>query len=292
MQLEVQIAAKKVADVFKIEPGAVMATIEVESGGRTFAHVDGRKEPLIRFEGHYFYRRLSGEKRDRAVAAGLASPKAGAIPNPRTQAARWELLNRAAEIDAEAAFESISIGVGQVMVAHWQWLGYDSPTAMVNEARHSLDGQILQMFKFIQKAGLIDALRRKDWTAFARGYNGPAYARFGYHTKLAAAYAKFAGRDGPAAESGILKLGSHGAGVREVQALLVRAGHPINVDGEFGPSICLPRTWARDAIAAGGNYGEIFERNLGQQSALNLARGLNAQWSARPSGLIYALPIR
>jgi formamidopyrimidine-DNA glycosylase len=41
-----------------------------------------------------------------------------------------------------------------------------------------------------------------------------------------------------------------------------------------------------DAIAAGGNYGEIFERNLGQQSALNLARGLNAQWSARPSGLM------
>lgn len=66
----------------------------------------------------------------------------------------------------------------------------------------------------------------------------------------------------------------------------------LGEDGEFGPSIGLPRTWARDAIAAGGNYGEIFERNLGQQSALNLARGLNAQWSARPSGLIYALPIR
>lgn len=66
----------------------------------------------------------------------------------------------------------------------------------------------------------------------------------------------------------------------------------LGEDGEFGPSIGLPRSWARDAIAAGGNYGEIFERNLGQQSALNLARGLNAQWSARPGGLIYALPIR
>ncbi|MFC5374329.1 amino acid ABC transporter substrate-binding protein [Brevundimonas faecalis] len=63
-------------------------------------------------------------------------------------------------------------------------------------------------------------------------------------------------------------------------------------EGDFGPSVGLPRTWARDAVAAGGNYGEIFERNLGQQSALNLARGLNAQWSARPGGLIYALPIR
>lgn len=66
----------------------------------------------------------------------------------------------------------------------------------------------------------------------------------------------------------------------------------LGEEGEFGPSLGLPRTWARDAIAAGGNYGEVFERNLGQQSALNLARGLNAQWSARPSGLIYGLPIR
>lgn len=66
----------------------------------------------------------------------------------------------------------------------------------------------------------------------------------------------------------------------------------LGEEGEFGPSLGLSRTWARDAIAAGGNYGEIFDRNLGQQSALNLARGLNAQWSARPSGLIYALPIR
>ena len=66
----------------------------------------------------------------------------------------------------------------------------------------------------------------------------------------------------------------------------------LGEEGEFGPSLGLPRDWAKDAIAAGGNYGEIFERNLGQQSALNLARGLNAQWSARPSGLIYGLPIR
>ncbi len=66
----------------------------------------------------------------------------------------------------------------------------------------------------------------------------------------------------------------------------------LGEEGEFGPSLGLSRTWARDAIAAGGNYGEIFERNLGQQSALNLARGLNAQWSARPGGLIYGLPVR
>lgn len=66
----------------------------------------------------------------------------------------------------------------------------------------------------------------------------------------------------------------------------------LGVEGEFGPMMGLDRDWARDAIAAGGNYGEIFERNLGSNSALDLARGLNAQWNAEPGGLMYALPIR
>ena len=71
-----------------------------------------------------------------------------------------------------------------------------------------------------------------------------------------------------------------------------RVSRLLGIEGEFGPSLGLSRTWARDAIAAGGNYGEIFERNLGNQSTLDLARGLNAQWNAQPGGLIYALPIR
>ncbi|KQW83757.1 amino acid ABC transporter substrate-binding protein [Brevundimonas sp. Root1279] len=63
-------------------------------------------------------------------------------------------------------------------------------------------------------------------------------------------------------------------------------------EGELGPSLGLSKTWAKDAIEATGNYGEIFDRNIGPNSPLDLARGLNAQWSARPGGLIYALPIR
>ena len=66
----------------------------------------------------------------------------------------------------------------------------------------------------------------------------------------------------------------------------------LGVEGDFGPSIDLSRTWALDAITASGNYGEIFNRNLGEQSSLDLERGLNAQWSSRPGGLIYGLPVR
>lgn len=66
----------------------------------------------------------------------------------------------------------------------------------------------------------------------------------------------------------------------------------LGAEGEFGPMLGLSDDWAKDAIVAVGNYGEIFERNLGSQSALDLARGLNAQWNGRPAGLIYGLPIR
>ncbi|GAA0869907.1 amino acid ABC transporter substrate-binding protein [Brevundimonas basaltis] len=66
----------------------------------------------------------------------------------------------------------------------------------------------------------------------------------------------------------------------------------LGVEGDLGPTMGLSRDWAKNAIKASGNYGEIFARNLGPDSALDLARGLNAQWNARPGGLIYALPIR
>jgi general L-amino acid transport system substrate-binding protein len=66
----------------------------------------------------------------------------------------------------------------------------------------------------------------------------------------------------------------------------------LGVEGETGPMLGLRKDWAKAAIEAEGNYGEIFSRNVGTDSSLDLARGLNAQWNGRPAGLIYALPIR
>ncbi len=66
----------------------------------------------------------------------------------------------------------------------------------------------------------------------------------------------------------------------------------LGAEGDLGPTMGLSRDWAKNAIEASGNYGEIFVRNLGPDSPLDLARGLNAQWRARPGGLIYALPLR
>ncbi len=187
---EMREAIAEEAGRLRVEPAALAAVVEVESGGRVFALVDGRQEPLIRFEGHYFDRRLSGARLQRARRAGLASPTAGAVRNPASQAQRWLLLRRATRIDRAAALESVSWGIGQVMGAHWSWLGYGSVEDLVAEARAGLHGQLRLMCRFIAKSGLDDALRRRDWQAFARGYNGPGFARHRYDEKFAAAYGK------------------------------------------------------------------------------------------------------
>jgi len=237
-----------------IEPAALLAVAEVESGGAAFAEIDGRREPLIRFEAHYFDQRLN--ERNRAVAReqGLAAPVAGAVANPGTQAARWRMLARAAAIDAKAAYESVSWGLGQVMGAHWPWLGYESVEALVAEARSGVAGQVRLMARYIAQAGLTSALARRDWAAFARGYNGPAYAKNGYDRKLAAAYARYAGT---VAATPLLRRGSKGEAVRRLQQALSAAGYPLRADGVFGPATAraVRRFQADHALAVDGIAG-------------------------------------
>lgn len=64
----------------------------------------------------------------------------------------------------------------------------------------------------------------------------------------------------------------------------------LGLDGAFGEGIGLDNAWAANAIKAVGNYGEIFDRNVGAGSDLGFARGLNALWVN--GGLQYAPPIR
>jgi general L-amino acid transport system substrate-binding protein len=64
----------------------------------------------------------------------------------------------------------------------------------------------------------------------------------------------------------------------------------LGVEGDFGKQLGLPPDFVVKAVSAVGNYGEIFERNVGQESKLKLARGLNRQW--KDGGLIYSPPFR
>ncbi|MCR9149442.1 MAG: amino acid ABC transporter substrate-binding protein [Rhodobacteraceae bacterium] len=64
----------------------------------------------------------------------------------------------------------------------------------------------------------------------------------------------------------------------------------LGTEGDLGAMLGLDAEWAKRAIMAGGNYGEIFAANIGEATPIGLARGLNAQWTQ--GGLIYSPPFR
>ena len=64
----------------------------------------------------------------------------------------------------------------------------------------------------------------------------------------------------------------------------------LGTEGELGAMIGLDAGWAKNAIAAVGNFGEVFDENIGESTAIGLARGLNAQYY--DGGLIYSPPFR
>ena len=64
----------------------------------------------------------------------------------------------------------------------------------------------------------------------------------------------------------------------------------LGVTGDMGNQLGLDNKWAYNIVKRVGNYGEIFNRNIGPDTPLGLERGLNALWTE--GGLMYASPIR
>jgi general L-amino acid transport system substrate-binding protein len=64
----------------------------------------------------------------------------------------------------------------------------------------------------------------------------------------------------------------------------------LGTEGELGAMLGLNKDWAHQVIKAVGNYGEVFDRNIGPSTPIGLERGLNALWSQ--GGLIYSPPFR
>lgn len=64
----------------------------------------------------------------------------------------------------------------------------------------------------------------------------------------------------------------------------------LGAEGEYGKDLKLPRDWVVQIVKQVGNYGEVFERNIGSGSELKIERGLNALWNQ--GGVQYAPPVR
>ena len=64
----------------------------------------------------------------------------------------------------------------------------------------------------------------------------------------------------------------------------------MGTEGSYGENLGLSRDWAARIIRHVGNYGEVYERNVGAESKLKIPRGLNSLWSG--GGIQYAPPVR
>ena len=175
-----------------IEYAALKAVVEVEASGNGFVG----NAPKILFEPHIMYRLLTQKNyitiRNNLMKAhpSLCYPRWGTYKYG-TVASQHDRLAKAAAFNRDTALESCSWGLGQVMGFHWKSLGYESLQAFVNAMYESEAKQLDAMSRFIKVNKLLDALKSKNWTAFARGYNGAGFAKNAYHTKLAAAYNKY-----------------------------------------------------------------------------------------------------
>lgn len=94
---------------------------------------------------------------------------------------------------------------------------------------------------------------------------------------------------------GLIEAEEYGITQANVDSLKASSADPVVKrilgNGEdSGKLLGLDKDWMARAIKATGNYGEIFERNIGPKSSLGLPRGVNNQWNN--GGLMYAMPIR
>lgn len=157
------------ANAAKLGLAEVRAVMAVESRNSGY---DARRRPLILFEPHVLWRNLSGAQRGEAVRQGLAYKSWGQQRYPAGSDAQYLRLEAAILINEEAAYRSISMGMGQVLGENFKYAGCTSAKQMFDEAKESEAKQLRHMLNFIKNRGLGVLLMKHDWYSFARSYNG------------------------------------------------------------------------------------------------------------------------
>lgn len=172
-----------------VDEPTLKAVAEVESAGSGFL-APPRDEPKILFEGHAFHRLTQG--RFAEAHPDLSYRTWTKAHYAKTPEGEWNRLLRARELDRDAAHQSASWGAFQIMGFNYGLCGFSDVEAFVMAQRAGADEQLDVFAQFIARDAFLKPLRARDWATFAARYNGPAYAKNRYDTRLAAAYARHA----------------------------------------------------------------------------------------------------
>ena len=198
-----------------VQAPEIWTVLAVETSGCGYL---ADRRPQILYERHIFHRLTHGRYDDGNISD----------PNPGGYGARgahqYDRLAIAISKDRNAALQSASWGVGQVMGMNYVTVGFQGVEDMVAAMSTSEDQQLAAVAKFLVANKLDRALQAHNWRSFALGYNGPNYEANQYDSKLAAAFQKYSAGDLP------------DLNVRATQLYLTYLGYqPGQIDGVVGP---------------------------------------------------------
>jgi hypothetical protein len=228
----------QVAVSLNVKAPEIWAVFAVETSGCGFLP---DRRPTILYERHIFSRLTGGQFDD----GDISSPTPGGY-GP-SGAHQYDRLSRAMALNPDAALQSASWGLGQIMGENFGMAGFGNVETMVSAMCDSEDNQLLAFAAFLKSSKLDVALQSQDWTTFARGYNGPNFAQNHYDANLRGEFQKFSTGSMPDIT------------VRAAQLYLTFRGfHPGPVDGvagsltsdalqQFQKSVGLPVTGIADA---------------------------------------------
>lgn len=181
------------AELLGVEVATIKAVIEIEAGPAHKGFYAPHK-PLINFDLTMF-KSMASKRKFNLNKYRKSHSEVFSRPNSRKygshQAAQQARLEQALTIHPHIAIEGTFWGMFQIGGFNWKKCGAESIDDFVERMSTSEREQLMLFVEFIKNSGMQSMLQRKDWTAFARRYNGTNYARRGYHTRLAKAYAKF-----------------------------------------------------------------------------------------------------
>lgn len=191
----------KAAAALGVPVSYIKAVNKVESPDGGFAS-DG--QPFILFEAHVFSRLTNGlyDQSHPDISSRNWNQKLYAKgPNRSARSAlEHKRLQRAVELNRDAALKSASWGMGQIMGENYKQAGYDTLqefiTAMYASEDEQLDAQVDFILADRRKAPsgktMLQAMRAADWASFAYLYNGAGYKENRYDEKLRDAAKSFA----------------------------------------------------------------------------------------------------
>lgn len=169
----------------RCRPADIMAFADVEANGAGFS----AGKPKILFEPHRFSKLT--EHRFDVSHPTVSYPHWGDRPYPKFQDGRYAQLLEAVSLDVSAGFAAASYGKFQILGENHSACGYLTPWGFAFGMAYDELAQLEAFEGFIRANGILESLRAGQWAEVAKRYNGTAYRKNHYDTKLEAATAKW-----------------------------------------------------------------------------------------------------